>query len=334
MNLLILGGTQFVGRAIVQAALDAGHTVTLFHRGQTNPDLFPEAEHILSDRDGGLNALGDRTWDTAIDISGYVPRLVKDSAEYLADRVQRYIFISTISVYAESDTTGRDENAPLATLDDPTTEEVTGETYGGLKVLCEQAAETALPGRVLTIRPGLIVGPNDHTNRFTYWPVRIRDGGKVLAPGGADTPTQFIDVRDLSQWMIRLTEQQTTGIFNATGPNYRLTFGKLFETCKQVSGSDAEFVWVEDAFLLENEVAPFTDLPFWLPRPVVDRLMSINVQQAIDAGLTFRPLEDTIRATLAYVDQFPTGELPGRPAGMSREREATLVEKHLAQAAQ
>lgn len=325
MNLLILGGTQFVGRAIAEAALAAGHSITLFHRGKTNPGIFPEAEHILGDRDGGLDALRGHTWDAAIDVSGYVPRLVKESAEYLADHVQRYIFISTISVYEDSGVVGRDEDAKLKDLEDKTTEEVTGETYGGLKVLCEQAAEAALPGRVLTIRPGLIVGPYDHTNRFTYWPVRIREGGTVLAPGGEDTPTQFIDVRDLAEWVIRLTENQTTGIYNATGPDYRLTFGKLFETCKQVSGSDADLLWVDDAFLLEQGVQPFADLPFWIPQPDVEPFMSISVQKAIDSGLTFRPLPETISATLDYVDQYPKGELPGRPAGMSREREAEVL---------
>ncbi len=326
MNLLILGGTQFVGRAIVEAALANGHNITLLHRGRTNPDLFPQAEHILADRDDNIAALGDRTWDAVIDVSGYIPRHVKDAAEYLADRVKRYVFISTISVYAESEETGRDENAELIDLEDKTTEQVTGETYGGLKVLCEQAAEAAMPGRVLTIRPGLIVGPHDHTNRFTYWPVRIREGGKVLAPGDGSTPTQFIDARDLAAWIIRLVEQESTGIYNATGPDYRLTFAQLFGTCREVSGADVELVWVDDASLLENGVQPFSDLPFWIPQPQAEAFMSISVQKAIDAGLTFRPLADTIRDTLDYVDQFAAGELPGRPAGMSREREAEILQ--------
>ncbi|MCA9912355.1 MAG: SDR family oxidoreductase, partial [Anaerolineae bacterium] len=267
MKLLILGGTQFVGRAIAEAALANGHSLTLFHRGKTNPDLFPQAEHILADRDDNIAALGDRTWDAVIDVSGYIPRHVKDAAQYLADRVQRYVFISTISVYEDSEEIGRDEDAALIELQDKTTEEVTGETYGGLKVLCEREAENAMPGRVLTIRPGLIVGPHDHTNRFTYWPVRIREGGRMLAPGDGNTPTQFIDVRDLAAWIMRMVEQKATGIYNATGPDYRLTFAKLFETCREVSGADVELVWVDDASLLENGVQPFADLPFWIPQP-------------------------------------------------------------------
>ena len=188
MNLLILGGTVFLGRHLVEAALARGHAVTLFNRGQHNPDLFPEVERLRGDRDGDLQALEGRRWDAVVDTCGYVPRVVRASAEMLAPNVDHYTFISSISVYADTSKPGIDEQAPVGTLDDPTTEEVTGESYGPLKALCEQAAEAAMPGRVLNIRPGLIVGPHDPTDRFTYWVRRVAEGGEVLAPGNPHAP--------------------------------------------------------------------------------------------------------------------------------------------------
>lgn len=325
MNILILGGTQFVGRAISDEALQRGHRLTLFHRGRTNPGLFPQATHILGDRDGELDKLGAARWDAVIDVSGYLPRLVRAAAEALQERVQRYVFISTISVYEDTGQVGRDEEAALIELDDPTTEEIRGETYGGLKVLCERAVEDVLPGRALHIRPGLIVGPHDHTNRFTYWPVRIRKGGEVLAPGKPDYPVQFVDARDLAQWTLDMTEQQRTGTYNVTGPAERLTMGEWLRRTVAVTKSDATLTWVEDEFLLKQGVQPFQDLPFWVPRPDVDSLMSIDVQKAVQAGLRFRPLEETVRDLLAWVDTLPGDELPGRKVGISLEREAQLL---------
>src|SRR5262249_55921530 len=244
MKLLILGGTIFLGRYLVEAALAAGHDVTLFNRGQHNPELYPEVEKLRGDRDGGLAALRGRRWDAVVDTSGYLPRVARASAELLADAVDHYTFISSISVYPHFRSLGTDESAPVDTLDDPNIEEVTGETYGPLKALCEQAAEQALPGRTLVIRPGLIVGPHDYSDRFTYWVRRVAQGGEVLAPERPDWHTQIIDVRDLAEWTLRMAERRLVGVYNATGPAYDLSFGQLLDTCRAVSGSDARFTWV------------------------------------------------------------------------------------------
>lgn len=321
MDLLILGGTRFLGRAIVDAALAAGHHVTLFHRGQTNPDLFPELEHILGDRDGGLDRLNGRTWDAVIDTCGYVPRLVRDSATLLADHVNHYTFISTISVYADP-SQPIDEQSPLGTLDDATVEEVTGETYGPLKVLCEQAAHDAMNGRSLSVRSGLIVGPHDPTDRFTYWPVRVARGGTVLAPDQPDVRTQFIDVRDIAKWTISATEAALTGAYNVTGPEAPLTLGRFLDTCRQVTQSDAAFTWVDEATLLAHDVAPFSEIPLWVPAASAGMLQT-DCQKAQAAGLTYRSLVNTIHDTLAWAN--------GRAvdhewrAGLTPQREADLL---------
>ncbi len=213
--------------------------MTLFNRGKTNPELFPDLEKLRGDRDGELGALVGRAWDAVIDTSGYVPRHVRLSAELLAPSVAHYLFISTISVYRDYSTIGMDETAPIATLADPTTEQVTGETYGALKALCEKAAEDAMPGRTTVIRPGLIVGPEDRTDRFTYWPVRVERGGEVLSPGTPADPIQFIDVRDLAEFIVVCLENKVLGTFNADAPAGALSMGKLLETCREVSGSGA-----------------------------------------------------------------------------------------------
>ncbi|HZO86929.1 MAG TPA: NAD-dependent epimerase/dehydratase family protein [Chthonomonadaceae bacterium] len=326
MNLLILGGTVFVGRHLVEAALARGHTVTLFNRSQHNPELFPEVEKLRGDRDGDLGALQGRHWDAVLDTCGYVPRIVRASAELLADAVPHYTFISSISVYKDLSIPGMDENAPVGTLEDETTEEITAETYGPLKVLCEQAAEEAMPGRVLTIRPGLIVGPHDPTDRFTYWPHRVAQGGEVLAPGRPEQTVQFIDARDLAEWNIRLIEAGQTGVYNATGPDYPLTMGRLLDECKAVGGSDARFTWASQEFLQQEGVQPWTELPLWVPEePDMAGFNAVNCDKAIAAGLTFRPLSDTIRDTLAW-DATRPADREWR-AGLKPERERELLEK-------
>ena len=326
MDILIIGGTRFLGRALVDSALERGHKVTLFNRGQSNPDIYPDVEQIHGDRNTDIEKLGKRKWDAVVDTCGYFPRVVKLSAEYLADKVDRYVFISSISAYKETTEIGADENAPVATLEDPTVEEITGETYGGLKVLCELAAEAALPGRTINIRPGLIVGAHDPTNRFTYWPVRIRKGGDVLAPNSPEYPSQIIDVRDLADWTIVLIENGAAGYYNATGPDYPLTLGRIFETCKQVTGSDANFLWAEDAFLQENEIGAWMEMPLWIPSEEGRALMQVSVQKAIDAGLKFRTLEDTIQSTLDWYDSI-NGDEKQWNAGLASEKEATVLEK-------
>jgi 2'-hydroxyisoflavone reductase len=322
MKLLVLGGTVFLGRAVVEAALAAGHEVTMFNRGQRNPGLFPDVEKLRGDRGVDLSALKGRHWDLAIDTSGYVPRVVRASAELLADQVEHYSFISTISVYPDMATPGLDESAPVGKLQDETVEEITGDTYGPLKALCEQAADAAMPGRVLTVRPGLIVGPHDVSDRFPYWPRRVAQGGEVLAPARPDFPVQIIDVRDLASFTLRMAEARRTGIYNATGPDYGLTMAQALTTCREVSGSDATFTWVPEEFLLQQQVTPWMEMPLWVPE-ASSGLGQVNVSKAVAAGLTFRPLAETARATLAWDrTREPVAE---RRAGMKPEKEQAIL---------
>ncbi len=322
MKVLVLGGTRFLGRHIVEAALARDHEVTLFNRGQSNPDLFADLEKLTGDRDGGLDALEGRSWDVAIDPSGYVPRLVKASAELLADSVEHYTFVSSISVYSGLDTPHMDESGAVGTIADETVEEITGETYGPLKVLCEKAAEAALPGRVLHVRSGLIVGPHDLSNRFTYWPVRVAKGGDVLAPVSPDFPVQYIDGRDQAEWIIRMAEDRKAGVYNVTGPDYNATLGHVLDVSKEVSGSDANFVWADADFLAEHEVAPWMGLPLWVPDDT-RALNQMNIDKALADGLTFRPLAATIRDTLAWFAEQPADRQ--WPAGISAEKEADVL---------
>jgi len=318
MKTLILGGTQFLGRHITQACLDAGHEVTLFNRGQTNPDLFRnDAEIIIGDRDGGLGAIKGRTFDACIDPSGYLPRVVSDSCELLKDSVDHYTFISSISVYPEF-TAGQDEDAPLAELEDPSVEEVDEHSYGGLKVLCEQAAERNLPGRVLQVRSGLIVGPHDPTDRFTYWPVRIKQGGDFVAPVNSSVPVQVIDARDQAAWIVRSIANNTTGTFNVTGPEQNL--GNVIDVCIEVTGSDATPVWLPEEYLLEKEVTPWLDLPMWLTAEA-QGMMQVSTARAEAVGLTCRDLKDTIRDLL----EWHSGDLQNLVVGLKPEREAELL---------
>jgi len=324
VRLLILGGTQFLGRHITDHALRRGHDVTLFNRGRTNPELFPEAERLHGDRDGGLDALRGREWDAVIDVAGYLPRVVRDSAQLLKDAAEHYTFVSSISVYEGNGLAGTDAESPVGTLEDETTEVITDETYGPLKALCEQEAEDAFPDRALIVRPGLIVGPDDPTDRFAYWPVRIAEGGTVVA-GSPGAPAQVIDVRDLAEWMVDAVERRLTGRFNAVGPAERLTWRELLDRCVAVSGSGAEIAWVEDQALLDAGVEIYADLPMWVPdEPEHVWLHEIDPQPAIDAGLRLRPLDETIADTLRWHHEHRDD--PGR-AGfrMTRSREQELL---------
>ena len=245
MKLLILGGTRFLGRHIAEQALQRGHAVTLLHRGRSGPALFPHAEHRIADRDGDLSTLAAGHWDAAIDTSAYFPRQVQAMAAALGPRVDHYQLVSSISAYASLATAGTTEDAPLATLADPTVEAVTGETYGGLKALCEQAAQAAFGGRCLINRPGLIVGPHDPTGRFTWWVTRLVRGGNVLAPGDPAAPVQFIDARDAAAWMLLQAEQARGGVFNLTGPNAPLTMGGFLDTARRTLNAGAHLQWVD-----------------------------------------------------------------------------------------
>jgi 2'-hydroxyisoflavone reductase len=322
MKLLVIGGTRFVGRHLVECALARGHTITLFNRGQSNRDLFPQVEQLHGNRAVDLALLQDRSWDVVIDTCGYVPRIVRLSAQALVGHTDRYVFISTVSVYAENNPRGMDADAPLATLLDESVEEITGETYGGLKVLCEQAVEQAYPNRALIIRPGLIVGPHDPTDRFTYWPWRIAQGGEVLAPGNPDQPQQIIDVRDLGQWIVSLVEEKRAGIFNAVGPDYALTTRRMLEACIAVCNPQAHLSWLSESFLLEHQVEPWSEIPVWVPEKD-SAFDTCSNAHARAAGLTFRPIEETIRDTLAWARTRP-GDHEWR-AGLKAEREAQLL---------
>jgi 2'-hydroxyisoflavone reductase len=321
MRLLILGGTVFLGKHVAEVALGRDHEVTLFNRGQSHPERFPNAEHLVGDRDGGLDALRGREFDAVVDTSGYLPRVVEASAELLADAVDRYLFVSSVSVYDATGLTAVNEQTPVATIDDPTVEEIDGETYGPLKALCEQAVERTLPGRSMVVRPGLIVGPDDPTDRFTYWPVRMADGGDVICPEPQHQPCQVIDVRDLAAWMVHLVEQRTTGVLNGVGPAEPSTLGATIETCAEVAGSDPTLHWVDGAWLIEQGVEPWSDLPLWLgPDPAEHWLDCTDPGPGIAAGLRYRPLADTVADTLAWNRAAPETGRWGFPMTAQRER--------------
>lgn len=325
MNLLILGGTRFLGRHLVDSTLARGHQLTLFNRGKSNPSLYPAIETIIGDREHDLALLSTRSFDAVIDTCGYLPRNVRLSAQMLKENVGSYVFISSISAYADVSQTGITEDSPLATMPDETVEEINGETYGPLKVLCEKAVETEYGERALIIRPGLIVGPYDPTDRFTYWPVRVARGGDVLAPEAPNVPVQIIDGRDLAEFTIKLIEQKAAGTYNVTGPDYELSFGAMLETCKQVSDSDAALHWASVEFLEQNKVAAWSDMPVWVPNtPENAGFSRVDISKAIAAGLTFRPLANTVRDSIEWAKTRPA-DYDWR-AGLKAEREAELLE--------
>lgn len=315
MRILVLGGTQFVGRALVEAALATGDEITLFHRGQTNPDLFPEAEHVLGDRDGGLAALDGRTWDACIDVSGYLPRLVGDAATALRDRLERYVYVSTISVYADL-SVPRDESGPLATITDETTEEITGETYGALKALGERAVTETFGARAAIVRPGFVIGPYDHTGRFPWWAHRAARGGEMIVPASIARAFQAIDTRDLADFLLIAARAPLTGVFNATGPVPPVTMLDLVEAAASASDTDLNVEVVEDTFLTEQGIE--AELPLWADDPLWVAWAKVEVGKAIAAGLRFRPIDDTVAATLAHTELVPS-------IGLEPEREAELL---------
>jgi 2'-hydroxyisoflavone reductase len=322
MNLLVLGGTLFLGRHLVDAALARGHEVTLFNRGQTNADLFPEVEKLRGDRESDLSALEGRRWDAAIDVHGRMTRVVRPAAELLAGAVDHYTFVSTISAYGEIFPVGMDESFPTAEFA-PGMDEDDLANYGPCKAECERIVERVFADRSFIPRPGLIVGPHDPTDRFTYWPRRVAAGGEVLAPGDPGRPVQIVDGRDLAEWIVRMIEAGATGAYNATGPEYPLTMGRMLEACRAAAGSNAELVWVSDEFLLDEEVGQWMELPLWLAEPDTEGLLAVDVSRAVDSGLSFRALEDTVRDTLAWRGD---GEL-SESVGLSPERESELLAK-------
>ena len=325
-TILILGGTGFLGPHVVDAARARGHTVTLFNRGKTRPGLFPDIEKLQGDRDGHLEALAGRAWDAVVDTSGFVPRIVKASAELLAPSVKHYVFISTISVYDADAIPRSDESAKLLTIADPTNEDVRA-NYGALKALCEQAAETAMPGRVASLRSGLIIGPGDPTGRFTHWPTRIAEGGEVLAPGDGSTPVQYVDGRDLGAWIVKLIEDGSMGVYNALGPAAPITMQRVLDACNHVAGDKAQLTWVPWPFLEQHGVTPWKDLPMWIEaKGETAGFGTMQNRRAVKAGLTFRPIADTAKDTLAWLQTLSEDERAKvRSSGISRDRELAVL---------
>jgi 2'-hydroxyisoflavone reductase len=331
MRILILGGTGFTGPYQVQYALSRGHRVTTFNRGKTHPGELPgEVEQLIGDRNGKLDALKDRQWDVVIDNPTTLPAWVRDAAQILKDNVERYIFISTISVYGDVKT-GPDENALTEKYEgaDPYKETLEAmkaggyKTYGPLKALSEREAEKWVPGETLIIRPGLIVGPRDETDRFTYWPVRIDRDGEVLAPGSPSDPVQFIDARDLAEWTIRMAENRETGIYNATGPAKPLGIGGMLDQIKAALKSNATFTWVREDFLTQQKVEPWSDMPVWTGNE--SGVARAKIDRALSKGLTFRPLAETARDTLAWFKSLPQERQSKLKAGLTSEREAEVL---------
>jgi len=328
LDILILGGTGFIGPHMVREALRRGHTVTLFNRGRRDADMFPDLETIVGDRNNGLDGLKGRRWDAVIDNSGYVPRHVQDSARLLAPNCDRYLYISTVSVYADFKT-ANDEDSPLATIADETVEEVTGETYGALKALCEKRAAAEVDADQLTIlRPTYICGPGDHTDRFTYWPVRTRRGGTMAWPGSPDGTMQIVDVRDLATFTIDCLDKDISGTFNMVNPPGSLTMGRLLEDCQAVAGVTVDPVWLDESFLYAQDAAPNWNrgFPCWHPRTGPDaEQLSVSAERALAAGMQCRPERETIRDLLAWWDVQSEERRANPKAGLNAEDEAKLI---------
>lgn len=326
LKVLILGGTGFLGPQTVEPALRRGHTLTLFNRGKTHPGLFPDIEQIHGDRNTDIKLLAGRSWDVVIDNCGYFPRQVREATDVLKDAVKQYVFISSISVYKDNSKPGMDESTPVGRLEDETIEKITGESYGPLKALCEEAAEKAMPGRVTNIRPGLIVGPGDPSDRFTYWPVRIDRGGEVLAPGAPSDPIQIIDARDLGEWIVKLIEDGTFGVFNAIGPQKELTIGEMLKSCQAASSNKSTLTWADADFLEAQKVEPWSDMPVWVP-PKGDMagFERVSFAKAVAKGLKYRSIDDTVKATLAWFKTEPAERQAKLKAGIKPEREAEVL---------
>jgi 2'-hydroxyisoflavone reductase len=330
-KVLILGGTGFIGPHFVDALTAGGHKITLFNRGKRDPEAKAGIEQLLGDRDGQVDALKGRDWDVVIDNSGYKPSQVKLTSELLKDRVRQYIFISSIAVYADFKVAGIDEDYKLAVLKDPTTEVVTGETYGALKAVCEKTVEDTYGKRATIIRPTYIAGPGDHTDRFTYWPFRVSKGGEMLAPGTPSDPFQYIDVRDLAEFIRVCVEKHVPGKYNLCGPQGAVTMGSLLEESKRITKANTTFVWASPEFLETQEIigekAKGNFMPIWqAPKGDDAGLLLVSPARAVKKGLKFRSLETTIRETLAWQKQRPEDKQQLK-AGLTMEKEAELLAK-------
>lgn len=323
LKILILGGTSFLGPHLVEELQEHGHEVSLFNRGTQNSSILSTVEKLQGNRDGDLSAFKGRQWDAIIDTSGHLPRVVEASSKVLAEATNHYTFISTIGVYKDFSKLDIDEAYPLAKLSDEKSEEITEKTYGALKACCEDVICRYFPNQSLIIRPGLIVGPLDPTDRFTYWPVRVVEGGRILAPGKPTQNLQFIDVRDLAKWIVLMVERQAIGIYNATGPATPITFEQLIEECQEFSKQDIAIQWIDEDFLIKNDVRDWVEVPLWLSyKRNMPGFLDINVQKAIQAGLTFRPLSETISSILAWDSSRDNIK---QQTGLDREKEKELL---------
>jgi len=334
LKILVMGGTAFLGPHLIHHALERGHEVTMFNRGRTQPsifvDQFEHVEALQGDRSdpAALEALGtDRTWDAVFDTSAYYPRAVDMVATLLKDRIRHYTMVSTISVYGQRNDIDMDETAPVDTIEDETLEEVTNESYGALKALCEQKAEEVLPGRVANVRPGLIVGKGDPTDRYTYWVDRIHRAGRVLSPGSGDDFTQYIDVRDLAQWIVHLAEEDTAGVFNAVIPSGSLTMKAMFEGIQAAAGTEPEYVWADPEFLQSQGVFPWQHMTAWVPSsaPGYEGFGRTSTKRAEAAGLTVHSAKDTAAATLDWWLTLPEERRSALRAGLGSEAEANAL---------
>jgi len=338
MKILILGGTKFLGRHLTTAARAKNHEVTLFNRGKHSSENFEDVEQIHGDRNSDLDKLENRSWDACVDTCGYLPQTVKASAEALKNSVKQYVFISSISAYADFSNPDYDENAPVATLTGEQLKRVAGidpkgeitavaleEMYGALKALCEQEVSKAMPGKTLIVRSGLIVGSYDPTDRFTYWVMRVRRGGEVLAPGNPNRFVQFVDVRDLSEWIVKMIEDAESGVYNATGKPFELTMEQMLEEIKFVGKSDAKFTWTDEDFLKRETVQEWSEMPLWMPESgkKASGFLSANIDKAAAKYLKFRPLNEIIKDTLHW-RQTKSDELK---AGINAAREKELLRK-------
>ena len=331
LKILLLGGTRFIGVPITELALKRGHTVTFFNRGRTNADLFPQVERITGDRSGPLDGLKNRSWDAVIDTSAYVPRAVQMSAELLAPNVSQYLFVSSISVYPNF-AQPRTESSAVGTMKDATVETVNEETYGPLKALCENAAERAMPGRVTVLRPGLIVGPHDSTDRFTYWPARAARGGDMLAPGTPRDRVQIIDGRDLAAFALDAIERRTFGTYNLVSPPEMFTMGDIVNESIRAAKSLAKpkpaprAVWANATFLEREKVEGWSDMPVWISAKGDDAAFAdTSAERALKAGLKITPLRKTVTDTLAWHLTRPEAERAKLKAGIDPAREQEVL---------
>ena len=325
-----MGGTAFTGPHQIKYAIDRGHKVSIFTRGKTKPtlnkDYFNKVEHLIGDRDNDLSAIKGKKWDAVIDNSATYPRWVKQSTDILKDNVSTYLFTSSLSVHADFSVKGITENHPLATIDDPTIEDMSA--YGPLKALSEKVALKAFKDRAIIVRPHLIVGPGDRTDRWTYWPVRINRGGEVLAPGDPSQPAQYIDARDLSEFDIHLIENNLYGTYTAVGPLGSLTMSEMLHGIKAVVSNKVSFEWVDQKFILDNNIKPWTEMTAWMPSGgEFDGFCSFENSNAVKAGIKYRPLAVTARDTLEWWQTLPDERTREPKAGLSITKEIKVLKK-------